>query len=93
MKKLLLYTFIFFISFSYAQKKELRSANKLYSSGEFSSALDLLDSSKDLFDSSDDKIKAQVMLLYGKIHTSMESFDLAFKSFNMSSNLGTSNQV
>ena len=63
MKKLLLYTFIFFISFSYAQKKELRSANKLYSSGEFSSALDLLDSSKDLFDSSDDKIKAQVILV------------------------------
>ena len=93
MKKLLLYTFIFFISFSYAQKKELRSANKLYSSGEFSSALDLLDSSKDLFDSSDDKIKAQVMLLYGKIHTSMESFDLAIKSFDMSSNLGTNNQV
>ena len=93
MKKLLLYTLIFFISFSHAQKKELRSANKLYSSGEFSSALDLLDSSKDLFDSSDNKIKAQVMLLYGKIHTSMETFDLAIKSFDMSSNLGTSEQV
>ena len=93
MKKLLLYTLIFFISFSHAQKKELRSANKLYSSGEFSSALDLLDSSKDLFDSSDNKIKAKVMLLYGKIHTSMETFDLAIKSFDMSSNLGTSEQV
>ena len=93
MKKLLLYTLIFFISFSHAQKKELRSANKLYSSGEFSSALDLLDSSKDLFDSSDNKIKAQVMLLYGKIHTSMETFDLAIKSFDMSSNFGTSEQV
>ena len=93
MKKLLLYTFIYFISFSYAQKKELRSANKLYSSGEFSSALDLLDSSKELFDSSDDKIKAQVMLLYGKIHTSMETFDLAIRSFDMSSDLGTSEQV
>tara|TARA_B100000214_G_scaffold340198_1_gene286511 strand:- start:88 stop:1320 length:1233 start_codon:yes stop_codon:yes gene_type:complete len=93
MKKLLLYTFIFFISFSSAQKKELRSANKLYSSGEFSSALDLLDSSKELFDSSDDKIKAQVMLLYGKIHTSMETFDLAIRSFDMSSDLGTSEQV
>ena len=93
MKKLLLYTFVFFISFSYAQKKELRSADKLYSSGDYSSALDMLDSSKDLFDSSDDKLKAQVMLLYGKIHTSMETFDLAVKSFEMSNNLGTSDQV
>ena len=68
MKKLIIYVLLLFVSFSYAQKRELRNANKFYTSGEYSSALDLLDSSKSLFDSSDDKIKSQVMLLYGKIH-------------------------
>ena len=54
---------------------------------------DLLDSTKDLFDSSDDKIKAQVMLLYGKLHTTMEDFELAIKAFDMSKNLGSSDQI
>ncbi len=33
------------------------------------------------------------MLLYGKIHTAMEDFDLAMKAFDMSRNLGTSDQL
>ena len=81
------------ISFVHSQKKELRNANKFYESGEFSSAIDLLDSSKSLFDSSEDKIRAQVTLLYGKIYTTMEDFDLAVKSFEMSKSLGTSRDV
>ena len=93
MKKLIIYVLLLFVSFSYAQKRELRNANKFYTSGEYSSALDLLDSSKSLFDSSDDKIKSQVMLLYGKIHTSMEDFSLAIKAFDMSRNMGISNQI
>ena len=88
MKKLIIYTLLFFVSFSYGQKKELRNANKLYNSGEYSSALDLLEVSSDLFDSSDDKIRSQVMLLYGKIYTTTEDFILAAKSFEMSKNLG-----
>ena len=67
MKKLTTIVLLLFISFSYGQKRELRNANKFYDSGEFSSALDLLESSKVLFDSSDDKVKSQQMLLYGKI--------------------------
>jgi len=51
MKKLILYTFLFSISFSTAQKKELRNANKFFTSGEYASAIDLLDSSKEIFDS------------------------------------------
>lgn len=84
---------LLFMSFSYSQKKELRNADKFYASGEYSSALDLLDSSKSLFDSSDDKIKSQVMFLYGKIHTSMEDFSLAIKAFEMSRSLGTTNEI
>ena len=93
MKKLLLLILLFTFSFSTAQKKELRNANKFFISGEYASAIDLLDSTKDLFDSSDDKIKAQVMLLYGKLHTTMEDFELAIKAFDMSKNLGSSDQI
>ena len=93
MKKLILLILLFTFSFSTAQKKELRNANKFFVSGEYASAIDLLDSTKDLFDSSDDKIKAQVMLLYGKLHTTMEDFELAIKAFNMSKNLGSSDQI
>ena len=93
MKKLLLLILLFTFSFSIAQKKELRNANKFFVSGEYASAIDLLDSTKDLFDSIDDKIKAQVMLLYGKLHTNMEDFELAIKAFDMSKNLGLSDQI
>jgi len=93
MKKLIIYILLFTVSFSYSQKKELRNANKFFVSGEYASAIDLLDSSKEIFDSSDDKIKSQAMLLYGKIHTAMEDFDLAMKAFDMSRNLGTSDQL
>ena len=93
MKKLILYTLLLTISFSTAQKKELRNANKFFTSGEYASALDLLDSSKEIFDTSDDKIKSQAMLLYGKLHTVMEDFYLAMEAFDMSKNLGISDQL
>ena len=50
MKKLILFTLLFTVFFSTAQKKELRNANKFFISAEYSSAIDLLDSAKDLFD-------------------------------------------
>ena len=87
-KNILTFLLLIFISFGYSQKKELRNANKFYDSGEYLSALDLLETSKSLFDSSDDKIKSQVMLLYGKIYTSTEDFELAIRSFNNSRELG-----
>ena len=87
-KNILTFLLLIFISFGYSQKKELRNANKFYDSGEYLSALDLLETSKSLFESSDDKIKSQVMLLYGKIYTSTEDFELAIKSFNNSRELG-----
>ena len=88
MRIFLIYTLIISVSFLNAQKKELRNANKFFNSGDYSSSIDLLDTSRNLFESSDDKIKAQAMLLYGKIYTSLEDFDLAIKSFKMSENLG-----
>ena len=87
-KNILTLLLLIFISFGYSQKKELRNANKFYDSGEYLSALDLLETSISIFDSSDDKIKSQVMFLYGKIYTSTEDFELAIKSFNNSRELG-----
>ena len=87
-KNILTFLLLIFISFGYSQKKELRNANKFYDSGEYLSALDLLETSISIFDSSDDKIKSQVMFLYGKIYTSTEDFELAIKSFNNSRELG-----
>ena len=87
-KNILTFLLLIFISFGYSQKKELRNANKFYDSGEYLSALDLLETSMSIFDSSDDKIKSQVMFLYGKIYSSTEDFELAIKSFNNSRELG-----
>jgi len=91
-KNILTFILLIFISFGYSQKKELRNANKFYDSGDYLSALDLLETSKSIFDSSDDKIKSQVMLLYGKIYTSTEDFELAIKSFSNSKELGVNEQ-
>ncbi|MEK9755682.1 MAG: tetratricopeptide repeat protein [Bacteroidota bacterium] len=88
MKKLLLFILLLTFTFSFSQKKELRNANKFFSAGEYSSAIDLLDSSKDLFNSSDDKIKSEVYLLYGQIYTATEDFELAKNSFDSSKELG-----
>ena len=79
-KNILTLLLLIFISFGYSQKKELRTANKFYDSGEYLSALDLLETSMSIFDSSDDKIKSQVMFLYGKIYTSTEDFELAISA-------------
>ena len=93
MKKIIIYILLLTISFSYSQKKELRNANKFFNTGEYSSAIDLLDSSQEIFNLSDNKIKSQVMLLYGKLHTAMQDFDLAIKAFEMSRSLGISGQL
>ena len=93
MKKIIIYILLLTISFSYSQKKELRNANKFFNTGEYSSAIDLLDSSQEILNLSDNKIKSQAMLLYGKLHTAMQDFDLAIKAFEMSRSLGISGQL
>ena len=48
----------------YSQKKELRSANKFIERGEYTSALDVLESISDILQTADDKTKARSMFLY-----------------------------
>lgn len=87
MTKRIIFLCFALVSFSYGQKKELRSANKFIEKGEYASALDILDTTNDLIQASDDKTKARAMFLYGMIYTNTEDFDKAVNSFEMAKNL------
>ena len=66
MKKIILILLTFgLIQFSYSQKKELKSVDKLVKSGEYKNALKTIESIKDLINISDDKIKAKYYYLKG----------------------------
>ena len=93
MTKRIIFLCFALVSFSYGQKKELRSANKFIEKGEYASAIDILDSTNDLIQASDDKIKARAMFLYGMIYTNTEDFDKAVKSFEMAKSLGGTNPL
>ena len=93
MTKRIIFLCFALVSFSYGQKKELRSANKFIEKGEYASALDILDTTNDLIQASDDKTKARAMVLYGMIYTNTEDFDKAVNSFEMAKNLGGTNPL
>ena len=93
MKKTLILLCFALFSFSYGQKKELRSANRFIEKGEYASAIDILETTKDLIQASDDKTKARAMFLYGMIYTNTEDFDKAVNSFEMAKNLGGTNPL
>ncbi|MCH2478069.1 MAG: tetratricopeptide repeat protein [Gammaproteobacteria bacterium] len=93
MKKSLILLCFSLVSFSYSQKKELRSANRFIEKGEYASAIDILETTKDLIQASDDKTKARAMFLYGMIYTNTEDFDKAVNSFEMAKNLGGTNPL
>ena len=93
MTKRIIFLCFALVSFSYGQKKELRSANKFIEKGEYASALDILDTTNDLIQASDDKTKARAMFLYGMIYTNTEDFDKAVNSFEMAKNLGGTNPL
>ena len=93
MTKRIIFLCFALVSFSYGQKKELRSAKKFIEKGEYASAIDILDSTNDLIQASDDKIKARAMFLYGMIYTNTEDFDKAVNSFEMAKNLGGTNPL
>ena len=93
MTKRIIFLCFAIVSFSYGQKKELRSANRFIEKGEYASAIDILETTKDLIQASDDKTKARAMFLYGMIYTNTEDFDKAVNSFEMAKNLGGTNPL
>ena len=93
MTKRIIFLCFAIVSFSYGQKKELRSANRFIEKGEYASAIDILETTNDLIQASDDKTKARAMFLYGMIYTNTEDFDKAVNSFEMAKNLGGTNPL
>ena len=93
MKKILILLWFLLVSFGYSQKKELRSANKFIEKGEYTSALDVLESISDILQTADDKTKARSMFLYGMIYTNTEDFDKAVESYQVAKEIGGSNPL
>ena len=93
MKKILILLCFLLVSSSYSQKKELRSANKFIERGEYTSALDVLESISDILQTTDDKTKARSMFLYGMIYTNTEDFDKAVESYQLAKEIGGSNPL
>ena len=93
MKKILILLCFLLVYSGYSQKKELRSANKFIEKGEYTSALDVLESISDILQTSDDKTKARSMFLYGMIYTNTEDFDKAVESYQVAKEIGGSNPL
>ena len=91
MKTLLPLLFSLFLTFSYAQKKEIKKAIKLFDSGDVQGANAMLESSAALFDAADQKILNQKTYLEGQIAQSNKDFNLAFEKFMAFKDAGGAN--
>jgi len=91
MKTLLPLLFSLFLTFSYAQKKEIKKAIKLFDSGDVQGANAMLESSAALFDAADQKILNQKTYLEGQIAQSNKDFNLAYEKFMAFKDAGGAN--
>jgi tetratricopeptide (TPR) repeat protein len=78
MKRIALLTFVLLFNFSFAQKKELRKAQKLYDAGDTSGASQILTEFQALLDNSDQKVKPKYLLLKGKITQNNKEYQAAY---------------
>ena len=78
MKRTILIFFIIFINFSFAQKKELRKAQKLYDAGDLEGSSQILSDFQSLLENIDDKLKPNYYLLKGKVAKDNKLFNEAF---------------
>ena len=88
MKTLLNLILIFSLTFSFAQKKEIKKATKLFDAGDVQEAVDPVDASSALFDEADDKVLDQKIYLEGRIAQSNKDFELAFEKYTAFKNAG-----
>ena len=80
-KKFFILVFIFTLSLTHGQKKELKKAIKLFEAGDVKGAKDLLDISSSLFEGVDVKITNQKLYLEGRISQANKNFQLAYDKF------------
>ncbi|MBB12635.1 MAG: hypothetical protein CMC78_00490 [Flavobacteriaceae bacterium] len=78
MKRIILLLFFIVFNFSFAQKKELRKAQKLYDNGDLSGSEKILTDFQSLLENIDDKLKPNYYLLKGKIAKDNKQFNKAF---------------
>ena len=81
MKHIALLTFILIFNFSFAQKKELRKAQKLYDAGDISGASQILLENQSILENADKKVKPNYDFLRGKIAQNNKDFQDAFDLF------------
>ena len=81
MKNIIISLILLFSTQLLSQKKELKLAQKAYNKGDLLSAESIINQNKDLFDSSEDKIKNQVLFLTAKINNDNKNYELAFESY------------
>ena len=78
MKKIILFFLIILFNFSFAQKKELRKAQKLYDSGDLAGSEQILNEFESILENIDDKLKPNYKLLKGKVAKDNKNFTAAF---------------
>ena len=78
MKKIILFFLIIIFNFSFAQKKELRKAQKLYDSGDLAGSEQILNEFESILENIDDKLKPNYKLLKGKVAKDNKNFTAAF---------------
>ena len=78
MKRIVLLLFFIVFNFSFAQKKELRKAQKLYDNGDLSGSEKILTDFQSLLENIDNKLKPNYYLLKGKIAKDNKQFNKAF---------------
>ena len=84
MNKIFTLTFLFYFSFLYPQKKELKLAQKLFKQEKVSESKDALLSNSDLIrNSNDTKLITQYHLLVGQIAKGEKEFAKAFDNFKL----------
>ena len=78
MKRTILIFFIIFFNLSFAQKKGLRKAQKLYDAGDLAGSSQILSDFQPLLENIDDKLKPNYYLLKGKVAKDNKLFNEAF---------------
>ena len=81
MKNISILLIIFFTSQVFSQKKELKQAQKAYNKGDLLSAESIINQNKDLLNSSEDKIKNQVLFLNAKINNDNQNYESAYNFY------------
>ena len=75
-----------FVSFSFSQKKELRTAKKLFSNAQYEEVEKVLLDNQNLFSESDSKLIGQFNFLLAQTYRNLKKFQKAFDRLSLVKN-------